>query len=129
MGIKVLKGRSFSEVFGSDLKNSVLINEKAVKDLGIEDPIGKLLEGRTIIGIVNDFNLHTIRTDIPPISIWLYDRYIDKAAINYMPGKLDVLLPKIEKEWKAIAPDRPFQYQTIDAVSYTHLTLPTKRIV
>ena len=116
MGIKVLKGRSFSEEFGSDLKNSVLINEKAVKDLGIKDPIGKLLEGRTIIGVVNDFNLHTIRTDIPPLSIWLYDRYIDKAAINYMPGKLDVLLPKIEKEWKAIAPDRPFQYQTIDDV-------------
>ncbi len=116
MGIKVLKGRSFSEEFGSDLKNSVLINEKAVKDLGIEDPIGKLLEGRTIIGIVNDFNLHTIRTDIPPLSIWLYDRFIDKAAINYMPGKLDVLLPKIEKEWKAIAPDRPFQYETIEDV-------------
>ena len=116
MGIKVLKGRSFSEEFGSDLKNSVLINEKAVKDLGIEDPIGKLLEGRTIIGIVNDFNLHTIRTDIPPLSIWLYDRYIDKAAISYMPGKLDVLLPKIEKEWKAIAPDRPLQYKTIEDV-------------
>ena len=116
MGIKVLKGRSFSEEFGSDLKNSVLINEKAVKDLGIEDPIGKLLEGRTIIGIVNDFNLHTIRTDIPPLSIWLYDRFIDKAAISYMPGKLDVLLPKIEKEWKAIAPDSPFQYETIEDV-------------
>jgi putative ABC transport system permease protein len=115
MGIKVLKGRSFSEKFGSDLKNSVLINEKALKELGIEDPIGKQLEGRTIIGIVNDFNLHTIRTDIPPISIWLYDR-INKAVINYMPGKLNVLLPKIEKEWKAIAPDRPFQYQTIDDV-------------
>ncbi len=116
MGIKVLKGRSFSEEFGSDLKNSVLINEKAVKDLGIEDPIGKLLEGRTIIGIVNDFNLHTIRTDIPPLSIYLYDRFIDHMAINYMPGKLDVLLPKIEKEWKAIAPDRPFQYETIEDV-------------
>jgi len=116
MGIKVLKGRSFSEKFGSDLKNSVLINEKAVKDLGIEDPIGKLLEGRTIIGIVNDFNLHTIRTDIPPLSIFLYDRFIDHAAISYIPGKLDVLLPKIEKEWKAIAPDRPFQYKTFEDV-------------
>jgi putative ABC transport system permease protein len=115
MGIKVLKGRSFSEEFGGDLKNSVLINEKAVKDLGIEDPIGKLLEGRTIIGIVNDFNLHTIRTDIPPLSIYLYDRYYH-MAVNYAPGKLDVLLPKIEKEWKAIAPDRPFQYETIEDV-------------
>lgn len=115
MGIKVLKGRSFSEEFGSDFKNSVLINEKAVKDLGIEDPIGKLLEGRTIIGIVNDFNLHTIRTEIPPLSIYLYDRYY-QMAVNYAPGKLDVLLPKIEKEWKAIAPDRPFQYKTIEDV-------------
>jgi putative ABC transport system permease protein len=116
MGIKVLKGRSFSEEFGSDFKNSVLINEKAVKDLGIDDPIGKLLEGRTIIGIVNNFNLHTIRTDIPPLSIYLYDRFIDHMVINYMPGKLDVLLPKIEKEWKAIAPDRPFQYEIIEDV-------------
>jgi putative ABC transport system permease protein len=116
MGIKVLKGRSFSEEFGSDLKNSVLINEKAVKDLGIEEPLGKQIEGRTIIGVVNDFNLHTIRTDIPPLSIYLYDRYVGQLAINYMPGKLDVLLPKIEKEWKAIAPDRPFQYETIEDV-------------
>ena len=116
MGIKVLKGRSFSEKFGSDLKNSVLINEKAVKDLGIEDPIGKLLEGRTIIGIVNDFNLHTIRTDIPPLSIFLYDRFIDHAAISYIPSKLDILLPKIEKEWKAITKDRPFQYETFEDV-------------
>ena len=116
MGIKVLKGRSFSEEFGSDLKNSVLINEKAVKELGIEEPLGKQIEGRTIIGVVNDFNLHTIRTDIPPLSIYLYDKYVGQLAINYMPGKLDVLLPKIEKEWKAIAPDRPFQYETIEDV-------------
>lgn len=116
MGIEILQGRSFSEKFGSDLKNSVLINEKAVKDLGIEDPIGKLIEGRTIIGVINDFNLHTIRTEIPPLSIYLYDRYIEQIAINYISGKLDVLLPKIEKEWKTIAPDRPFQYETIDDV-------------
>ena len=116
MGIQVLKGRSFSEEFGSDLKNSVLINEKAVKDLGIEDPIGKLIEGRTIIGVVNDFNLHSIRTDIPPLFIYLVDKYIEQVTINYMPGKLDVLLPKIEKEWKAIAPDRTFQYDTIEDV-------------
>jgi putative ABC transport system permease protein len=116
MGIKVLKGRSFAEKFGSDLNNSVLINEKAVKDLGIKDPIGKLIEGRTIVGVINDFNLHTIRTDIPPLTIYLYDRYIDQMAISYMPGKLNVLLPKIEKEWKAIVPDRPFKYETIEDV-------------
>ena len=44
------------------------------------------------------------------------DKYIGQVAINYMPGKLDVLLPKIKKEWKATAPDRPFQYETIEDV-------------
>jgi len=117
MGIQVLKGRSFSEEFGSDLNNSILLNEKAVKDLGIEDPVGKLIEGKTIIGVVNDFNLHSIRTDIPPLFIYLTDRrYIEQVAINYMPNKLDVLLPKIENEWKAIAPQSSFQYQTIGDV-------------
>ena len=116
MGLKVLKGRSFSEKFGSDLYNSVLINEKAVKDLGIEEPLGKQIDGRTIIGVVNDFNLQTIRTDIPPLYIIMTDKYIGQVAINYMPGNLDVLLPKIGKEWKAIAPDRPFLYETIEDV-------------
>lgn len=116
IGLKVLKGRNFSEKFGSDLYNSVLINEKAVKDLGIEEPLGKQIDGRTIIGVVNDFNLHTIREDIPPLYFIMTDKYIGQVAINYMPGKLDVLLPKIKKEWKAIAPDRPFQYETIEDV-------------
>jgi len=116
MGIKVLKGRSFSEKFRSDLNNSALINEKAVKELGIEEPLGKIIEERTIIGVINDFNLHTIRTDIPPLFIIMTDKYNVQVAINYMPGKLNVLLPKIEKEWKAIAPDRPFQYETIEDV-------------
>jgi putative ABC transport system permease protein len=116
MGLKILKGRSFSEKFGSDLYNSVLINEKAVKDLGIEEPLGKQIDGRTIIGVVNDFNLQTIRTDTPPLYIIMTDKYIGQVAINYMPGKLDVLLPKIGKEWKAIAPDCPFQYETIEDI-------------
>lgn len=116
MGIQVLKGRSFSKEFGSDLSNSVLINEEAVKDLDIEEPLGKQIEGRTIIGVINDFNLHTIRTDIPPMLIIMTDKYIEQVAINYMPGKLNVLLPKIETEWESIAPGSPFQYETIEDV-------------
>ena len=116
MGIQVLKGRSFSKEFGSDLNNSVLINEEAVKDLDIEEPLGKQIEGRTIIGVINDFNLHTIRTDIPPMLIIMTDKYIEQVAIKYMPGKLNVLLPKIETEWESIAPGSPFQYETIEDV-------------
>jgi putative ABC transport system permease protein len=114
MGIPVLKGRSFSEDFGSDLTSATMLNETAVKDLGIDDPIGKQVAGKTIIGIVKNFNLHSIRSDIPPLMIDMTDRYIQQVAINYDPGTLDNILPMIESEWKKVAPDRSFQYQTIE---------------
>jgi putative ABC transport system permease protein len=114
MGLKIIAGRSFSEEFGSDLTGAAILNETAVKDLGIEDPVGKQVAGKTIIGIVQDFNLHSIHSDIPPIKIEMTDKYVHQVAINYIPGSLDNLLPLLESKWKEMAPDRPFRYQTIE---------------
>lgn len=114
MGIQVLQGREFSEEFGSDLKRSAILNEKAVKELGIDEPIGKIVMGKTIIGIVKDFNLHSIHTDIPPISISMTDVYLHQIAVRYRPGTLDVLIPALKAEWEKITPDQGFNYSTID---------------
>jgi putative ABC transport system permease protein len=114
MGIKVPEGREFSQDFGSDLKQSVMLNEKAVKELGITDPIGKLIGNQTIIGIVKDFNLHSIHSDIPPMLISMTDKYIHQVAVHYKPGTLAGILPMLEAEWKKAAPDRPFRYTTIE---------------
>jgi putative ABC transport system permease protein len=114
MGLEVIKGRSFSEEFGSDLENSVLLNETAVKQLGIKDPVGKMMVGATIIGIVKDFNLHSIHSKIPALYISMTDKYIMQVAVHYKPGTLSTILPMFEAEWKKIAPDRPFRYNTIE---------------
>lgn len=114
MGITLLEGRVFSEEFGSDLTKSTLLNETAVEQLGITNPIGKQLGGSTIIGIVKDFNLHSIHSDIPPLNISMTDKYIQQVAIRYTPGTLSSLLPMLEKEWKDAAPERPFRYTTIE---------------
>jgi putative ABC transport system permease protein len=114
MGIKILEGREFSQDFGSDLKQSAMLNEKAVKELGITDPIGKQIGNQTIIGIVKDFNLHSIHSDIPPLSIDMTDKYIKQVAVHYKPGTLAAILPMLEAEWKKAAPDRPFRYTTIE---------------
>ncbi len=114
MGLNIIAGRSFSEEFGSDLNGSAVLNETAVRDLGITDPVGKQVAGKTIIGVVKDFNLHSIHSDIPPIMIDMTDKYIQQVAINYVPGTLEDLLPALEAKWKEMAPDRTFQYQTIE---------------
>jgi putative ABC transport system permease protein len=116
MGIPVLKGREFSEEFGSDLTQSVILNEAAVKALGITDPIGQKLGESNIIGVVKDFNLHSLHTDIPPLSIHMTDKYIQQVAVHYRTGMMNNLLPFIESEWKKAAPDRPFRYSTIESL-------------
>jgi putative ABC transport system permease protein len=116
MGIKILKGREFSQEFGSDLKQSAMLNESAVKQLGITDPLGKQIGNLTIIGIVKDFNLHSIHSDIPPLMISMTDRYIQQVAVHYKPGTLNSLLPRFEAEWKKASPDRPFRFTTIEGI-------------
>jgi putative ABC transport system permease protein len=114
MGIEILEGREFSPEYGSDLTQSTVINESAVKRLGIVDPLGKQLGNSTIIGVVKDFNLHSIHSEIPPLMITMTDKYISQVAIHYKPGTLENILPMLEAEWKKIAPDRPFHYSTVE---------------
>jgi len=116
MGISVIEGRDFSTEFGSDITQSTILNETAVKRLGITDPVGKKLGSHTIIGIVKDFNLHSIRSDIPPLSIGMTDRYINQVAVHYKPGTLKSIIPMLQAEWKKAAPDRPFYYSTIEEI-------------
>ena len=116
MGIQVLEGRSFSREFGSDEETSYLLNEKAVKALGLTDPIGKqidIVEG-TVIGVVKDFNLHSFHSDIPPLLIVASDAYVMQVAVHYQPGTLGNLLPLIKSKWEKLFPDQPLNYKTIN---------------
>jgi putative ABC transport system permease protein len=110
MGMTLVEGRDFSRDFGSDLTKSLIINQKAIKELGIEDPIGKNLGSRTIIGIVKDFNLHSIHSDIKPLIIHLTDKYILDIAIKYNHGSLNQLSTFLKNEWEKFAPGITFEF-------------------
>ena len=113
MGIDLIKGRDFSEEFGSDIKATIL-NEEAVKQLGIIDPIGKPFGSRTIIGIVKDFNIYSIKSKIPPVSIGLNERGFHQIEVHYKQGTMNNLLPFLKAEWGKIVIDRPLIYSTIE---------------
>ena len=115
LGFTLLEGRSFSSDFGRDLENSVILNETAVRELGIDEPLGQFLYDTTaIIGVVKDFNLHSIHTEIPPLVISMTDKYLNYILIQYRSGTLADLIPKLEAEWKEVEPDRPFRSVTIE---------------
>jgi putative ABC transport system permease protein len=115
MGIQVLEGRNFSREFG-DTETSYILNEKAVKALGLTDPVGKKIDvvDGTVIGIVKDFNLHSFHKDIPPLLLVASDDFAMQVAIHHKPGTLGNLLPLIKTEWEKVAPGQPFNCKTIE---------------
>jgi putative ABC transport system permease protein len=116
MGISLAEGRSFSREFGSDASKSIILNETAVKKLGIIDPLGKVVANQTIIGVVKDFNLHSLYSEIPPLTIILNERNGRQAVIHYKQGTLGRLLPVVEAEWTKLAPGKAFHFTTIEEV-------------
>ena len=114
MGIKLVEGRYFSKEFRSDLGEARIINETAVKKLGIVNPVGQKFASGTIIGVVKDFNLHSIYTEIPPAFIQLTDEYIMQLVVLCSPGSLKNVRQMLEAEWKKLGTEEPFSYETIE---------------
>jgi putative ABC transport system permease protein len=126
MGIEIIAGRNFSDELATDQDESVLINETTARKLGWENPIGKRFvfrpppgqEGETtyttVIGVVKDFHLQSLREKIDPLVIFydydnLYTFSIRIAAENIM-HTMDLL----KKKWGELDPDRPFHYYFLD---------------
>jgi ABC-type antimicrobial peptide transport system permease subunit len=103
----------------------VVINRKAMDDFGfknaeqaigqqiaINDPSYKM----TIVGVAENFVANTLHQASPPI-IWidvhesLQYRYL---SIRLQKGSLSNAVQQLEKKWKTLLPDAPFEYQFMD---------------
>jgi putative ABC transport system permease protein len=118
MGIEVVQGRTFSPEFTADA-DGVVINEKLVRELEIEDPIGKRLIGYfmplTIIGVVEDYVFQDFRSSILPALHHMKPTWGTRAVlIKISPQNISATMSLIEQTWKDIQPNKPFLYSFLD---------------
>jgi len=94
--LKILKGRDFSRDFGTD-SSGFLLNETAVKSMGLTDPIGQILDwnGRRgeVIGVLKDFNFASLHNPISPLIIrldehWNWGTVLVRISGNDVPGEI-----------------------------------------
>jgi putative ABC transport system permease protein len=120
MGLTLLQGENFVTKSTSEEEVAFFVNETAVKELGISnpigfvtDPLGQHMVGGRIIGVVKDFNVYSIHSDIPPLFYAVFDDFVQQVVIRYHSGSLNSLLPLIKKEWGKIT-EQPFDYKTFE---------------
>jgi putative ABC transport system permease protein len=125
-GVRLLEGRGFDATIASD-SNAVLLNEAAVRQMGITDPVNKPFTIRKtrpgrIIGIVKDFNFKSAHRQVEPLVI-----YLDPASLNYVAirfaGSPSEMVARAQAVFKKFSAERPYDYSFLtDDMAQLHNT-------
>ena len=120
LGMKMVKGRNFSGL--ADTLRRIVVNENMVKEYGWGDnAIGKKVKfpGDTsgnyleVIGVVKDFNQKSLYNPIAPL-ILFYSPNNNGLQLKLNSQNIPSTMAGLEKTWKAVFPDLPFQYTFLD---------------
>jgi putative ABC transport system permease protein len=117
-------GRSDGDV----VQGNIVINEKAVTAMGMGTPAeaigreiltnfsvgedGTVLARLTIIGVIGDTNLHSVKIPVRP-ETYVVEFFYDKLLVRYS-GDSSTVLSGIESIWSDIMGDEPFEYFHVD---------------
>lgn len=119
--MKFIAGRPFTK---GDTVREYVVNETLLKNLGVTDPkeaIGKTINlwddknlTQKIVGVVKDFNVSSLREQIPPVLMGTWTGQYQKANIKLKPANVKQTLAAIEKLWTATFPEEIYEYKFLD---------------
>jgi ABC-type antimicrobial peptide transport system permease subunit len=117
IGWEFVAGRDFSPAFASDTM-AFVINESAVKFMGLKDPVGETIkwDGKplTVIGVIKDMIMESPYQSVKP-SFYIMNSYRNFLIIKLNPAvSTQRALGSIEKIIKRYTPALPFNYTFVD---------------
>ncbi len=124
LDLELVQGRFFSRDMPTD-SVGVVVNEAAVKMLGIDDPlntrfvqpsyVGNPDEFMPIIGVVKDFHFESMSTEIKPMAIhFMAGNQEGKLLFRLAGGNKSETLAYIQDKWQNITAEHPFEYTWLD---------------
>jgi len=124
-GINLVQGRNFASEQRTD-EEAYLINESLTALLRWDNPIGKIIRrngDHPIIGVVKNFNYASLHSPVEPLILTNHpwqDRFAN-LSIRIESSDVQKTLASLERTWKGITPDIPFEYWFLsDGYSYLY---------
>ncbi|UAM98891.1 ABC transporter permease [Polaribacter litorisediminis] len=117
-GARLLMGRDL--IHNNPDNIEYLINESAMKQMNMEDPIGQSLSfwgnSGTIVGVVKDFHFSSMKESIFPLII-RSEGYAEfnTAFIKYTTDNVEQTLASLESLHSRLNPAFPFEYKFMDS--------------
>jgi putative ABC transport system permease protein len=118
LGMDILDGEGFSRELPTEGDFYTVVNEEAVRVMGLEDPVGQWLaigeQRGTILGVVKDYHFAPLSTKIEPLII-LYNSPRSRILFARLQSEnISSTIGYIEQVWKKFAPQYNFNYRFLD---------------
>ena len=118
LGIKMIAGRDFSRDFSTD-SASVILNESAVKRMGLKDPVGEQLKWNgtplTVIGVIPDIQMESPYRPISPLTIIFNKGWVSYVDVRLNPNmSASKAIGLIKPIFDRYNPAYPFEYNFAD---------------
>ena len=123
LGLEMKAGRTFSKRFGTDADQAYILNEEAVRQMGIDDPVGKRFtygdRPGSIVGVVRDAHLRSMHHKIEPQLFMVLDDPSTAAMFGVALIRINAADPRrvislLEKTWSDVNPMIPYEYHFLD---------------
>lgn len=118
VGLEIIKGRNFSWDLETDKNMTVILNETAVKNFGLADPLGFEIElfdfKAKVVGVVKDFHNESFQKEIKSLLLWNVPDYRYHLSIRINSNNIQETIRYISKQWEQLSPDIPFEFHFLD---------------
>lgn len=118
MGMEIVEGRDFSREMSTDATEAFIINQAAVRQLQLKNPLETQFEWDdkkgTVIGVVKDFQFESLKDEITPLVIHIFTASTRVFAFRIRPDNVPATLAFIENRWQQLDPAHPFTYTFLD---------------
>jgi putative ABC transport system permease protein len=122
-GMKIVAGRDFSVDFPTDENEAFILNETAVRRLGLkspEDAVGLPMQTRApnlsgrVIGVVADFNYESMHHEIVPMITYIRLGQTNTVSLRIAAGNIQETIANVQGIWDRFHPGYPVSYTFLD---------------
>jgi putative ABC transport system permease protein len=116
-GIQLIRGRNFDKESAIDA-NSCIINETAMKQYGLTDPLSAKIRGCPIVGVVKDFHIQSVHYKVGPTVINNSPPKNTGLATIHLKGEnykqTADYITYLKTSWESLSTDNPFEFEFLD---------------
>ncbi len=123
LGIEPVQGRLFSSEFKTDATEAVILNEAAVKSIGIQgNPIGQTLKcnwpksDRIIVGIIDDIYFESLYNKVKPVVYVIDYSMAYHLIVKVKPSDLAGSKNALTEVCQSIYPDEVIEFAFLDQI-------------